>query len=451
MGSAGLSTRGGPNAKRTVGTAEEWAVPMRLHGGEKDDRGRCSRPGSGGDAVAEQLENSGDEPSTEIEKKGYPLMRAHIRGEKAPNRRSSAAETARSADHPSSEHILLRLQRQIGNQAVGRLLRQPGGLTVIQRLSLYNTNWNEVTRIRRSGSGQTGVLFVEDNTPNGLVVKSGGGDLPAEIQVAHAVYQKLGQGKVKAPPIRLATREDREGIVKAIDQKLVATDRQVEDHHGLDAFRDFLKKQFSGPVIFIMGKASGETFENIKKKDEGKARQLLLTPDYIRRLGMAAAIDLFLGNTDRLHALNLGNWMTDTEAENEITLIDNYDRYGPQKFTEDSQRDWKKDLGKYLVPSGWDKFVRDLLSQMKRQQDITFDEGETARFKENFKRGMKDGYNRILSKFAPMIGRRSRTLKKQIRQIQGADKTTRNILDLYDRKDPWEFLKERAAWLRWHK
>ncbi|MBX6772267.1 MAG: hypothetical protein IRY83_11120, partial [Chloroflexi bacterium] len=106
---------------------------------------------------------------------------------------------------------------------------------------------------------------------------------------------------------------------------------------------------------------------------------------------------------------------------------------------------------KNLLPSGWEEFAKNVLTDMKRQHGIRFTPEEQQIFKENFKHGMKDGYNRILSKFAPTIGRRSRTLKKQIRQIRGKDKATKEIMHLYNPEsmDPWEFLKKRASLLRW--
>jgi hypothetical protein len=384
-------------------------------------------------------------------------MRTKASLDKIPHRRSPTTETARSADHPSSEQALLRLQRKIGNQAVGRLLHQPGGLTVIQRLSLYNTNWNEVTRIRRSSSGQTGVLFVEDNTPNGLVVKPGGQSEPAlETQVAHAVHQKLSKGKAKVPGIRLATPADKVELRRKIWETLEVSEQDIREGRGLNPiilntphrpenlgeYRqrfaiDFLAKD----PIFIMQKASGQEFGKVAEEHSPVATGLLLSPDYAQRLGFVTAVDLFLGNTDRVFSANLGNWMTNISRFDEtLTLIDNFDRYGEQFLTRAT--DWEQRIAKsYLLPSKLDHTadeVIDLLKRVLEEKRIQLTGQQWEDFKKYFVRGMKKGIDRILSKLAPQIGRRSRTLKREIKKFDAEGIA-------------WTELKKRAAWLRWHK
>jgi hypothetical protein len=367
-------------------------------------------------------------------------MRANTHTNKETIRRSAITEANRSVDRGSSEHLILRLQRQVGNHAVVGLLRQSGAAMVVQRLSFFNTDWTRATRARRSGSGQTGVLFVEDDTPNALVVKRGSEPV-RETELAHTMHEKLGRGKVKVPAIRAATTADRDGVRWVIWSVLVPTLAQEE--RDPDSFRAEVAKQFEeASTVFIMGKATGQEFGQLTKESPAVAHGLLTSPEYVKRLGMATAIDLFLGNRDRLLSANLGNWMTSiSNIEEMITLIDNYDRYGPQKLTEENQREWEQMVFKeYLLLDKLETTANEVLDSLIRvlrydSPTIQLTDEQREAFRVNFVLGMREGRARILSKLAPRIGRRSRTLKRVTVQGEGGQQA-------------WELLKKRARLLR---
>lgn len=358
-------------------------------------------------------------------------MHAHTRVNRATIRRSAITAAAPTAACGSSEQLLLRLQRQIGNQVVGRLLHQAGTPMVIQRLSFYDTDWVRATRARHSGSGMTGVLFVEDNTPDALVVKPGDSDPLRETVLAHAMHGKLGKGKVKVPAIRPADSTDRAGIQWVINNRLMP-----------ETSREEVLRQFAqSKTVFIMKKASGKNFRELAEESSPVAHGLLASPDYVKRLGMVTAIDLFLGNYDRLYSANLGNWMTAISNVDEmITLIDNFDRYGTQRLTEDNQSMWKDNIATKLQTSNLKATANEILELLLRvfshsKIDIQLTDKQQEAFKENFAEGLKLGRARILSKLAPRIGRRSRTLKAITVQGEGG-------------KQAWAYLKARADELR---
>ncbi len=354
-------------------------------------------------------------------------MRANIRVGKAANRRRAMTEAAQSVDHRSSEHLLLGLQRQIGNQAVSRLLHQPGAPMVIQRLSLFDTKWTYVSKATRSGSGQEGVVFFEDHTPQGLVAKRSTDRDPAlENLVAHAVHQELSGKKAKTPSIRLADENDRFWIGNIIEQHL--------GKELADTFK-------AAPQILLMEKVSGMTFRDLANKHSAVAISLLQSPDYVERLGIVTFIDLFLGNTDRVYSANFGNWMTAiSQIDQLISLIDNFDPADMQSLKRAA--DWvDRDYVKLLLSPDLDKvkehitdyFFKILALEENGRIKLAADQQE--KFKRYLLRGLQRGRDIVLSKLAPRIGRRSRTLKKKILQIEGGEKA-------------WKVLKARARYLR---
>ncbi len=52
-------------------------------------------------------------------------------------------------------------------------------------------------------------------------------------------------------------------------------------------------------------------------------RKVLSEPRLLRQLGELSAVDLFIGNRDRMLSGNLGNWFYTRERE--MTVIDNVD------------------------------------------------------------------------------------------------------------------------------
>jgi|DewCreStandDraft_1066081.scaffolds.fasta_scaffold00051_42 hypothetical protein len=364
-------------------------------------------------------------------------MRVNGREGKAAIRRRVVTEKTGSADHGSSEHPILRLQRQVGNRVVAGLMGQPGAPMIVQRLAFFNTDWTRATQARRSGSGATGVLFVEDGTPNPLVVKSGE-DPVRETVLAHVMHEKLGRGEVKVPPIRPERPGERQQIMQVIREKLRPTfDQYREDRN----FKRKVIEQFQeAPTLFIMGMATGQEFKQIVEQHPDDAGALLRNPTYVKRLGMVTAIDLFIGNTDRLYSANLGNWMTAiVNGEAIISLIDNFDPAGAQHLNPARQDLWKDSfLPKIITQNLRDtavEILNDLLFNINKiNQGFQLNDAERDAFITNFVSGMQEGRSRILSKLAPRIGRRSRTLKRAAMQ-GGAP-------------DAWNLLKKRARLLK---
>lgn len=260
--------------------------------------------------------------------------------------------------------------------------------------------------------------------------------------------------------------------------------------------KDAAAKYATGaPGVQIMGMAKGKEFKHIAKDDPSKLVGHLLDPGYMERLGFASAVDYFLGNQDRLNpnVANLGNWMSEDGVTGTIALIDNMDVRGFQKLKQESigpglkmsdyqsewgtkgvdlrekkarkQRlagmakadkagnaaEWDRQYDAWIrvqakTPMGWladpentaVRSVRRLLDILDGKYGVqTFERGKDEEIKmaEAFLRGLKDGRKTILSKMAPQLGQRSRSLKTGVMAAGGG-------------QEAWDVLKSRARLLR---
>lgn len=185
--------------------------------------------------------------------------------------------------------------------------------------------WHTATDVSISGKGVKGVLFVKDITNQPVVVKATTDDI-GETNLASTLHKQAG---TTVPVTRPAESAEKPGLIKLLNSNIVDWD-QVAAKRGSNkpGDGDFLKntiiQNFQTQPIVVMGIAEGKDFTDIIKKDPNKAYSLFSDPAYLQKLGKIHAVDLFLGNSDRIgfdSASNLGNWMTN--GQNQITAIDN--------------------------------------------------------------------------------------------------------------------------------
>lgn len=227
------------------------------------------------------------------------------------------------------------VSRQVKQQGSGT----PPGHQRLQRLEVQNTDWGAATRVTASGEGGQGVLFFDDGVKK-VIVKPN--IHAAEEQIAAFVHAGAGGGpeggyQIKALPLRIATQQDITAIRAAV-QRIYGTN-PIPDRVSM------LLDQIAPGTTMIQtmaeqGKGEGGTVGrrlmevgssepgHLKRiggglKKESPLRALLKDPSMMQAIGRAAAMDIFLGNTDRFAGTsNFENWMM-SYSKRAVYLIDN--------------------------------------------------------------------------------------------------------------------------------
>lgn len=238
--------------------------------------------------------------------------------------------------------------------------------------------------------------------------------------------------------------------------------------------------QMSAGNLLAMTVAPGQTAEAVAGQTrpgaggalESELRTVLQRPGHLRKLGEVTAIDLFMGNKDRVFAGNLGNWFYDPDGQ--ITLIDHVDK---------AQDTMAKDFGRAAGPGGdtWQSrnmlasgglarttadALQEVLAQARRESgDAEIDgawleeilpNGKTrgAFFATEFLAGLREGRKHIIKVFSAtrlnVFRRSSRQTKKNIKAVAQQAREGDAGHDLYGQgsaPDYYEVLKARARWL----
>jgi len=228
---------------------------------------------------------------------------------------------------------------QVAQRTPQTISNTTSGKQPVQRLEIENTNWGAATKVTASGEGGQGVLFFDDGTKK-VIVKPN--IHAAEEQIASFLHAGAGGGQdgefqVKSLPLRIATQQDILAIQAAV-QRIYGTNPipdRVSTLLGLIAPGNTMIQTmaqqgkgeggtFGGRMEEIGGSKSGHLKRMGKGvKKESPLRVLLEEPSLMRAIGKAAAMDIFLGNTDRFAgAANFENWMM-SYSKRAVYLIDN--------------------------------------------------------------------------------------------------------------------------------
>ena len=248
-----------------------------------------------------------------------------------------------------AEHVLA-LQQTAGNRAVQRLLsRQVSGrqLTLQRRMSWENTNWASARYLDASGEGSGGVLFVGEQGREVVVKPKEGaaaeGALAAWLHNQVATKKK-GNTNLElglAPGLRVVTPQEGAEIKAALNKN------ELLDQAGSDATddakRNFKKDraktlvgladkpgtvvqdlakgtQLSGAMEQVAKHTEKRTFGG-RKLRKGSPLRIFKDKRSIRALGLNTAVDLVMGNQDRLlYLYNAENFMVTPYS---LTMIDN--------------------------------------------------------------------------------------------------------------------------------
>lgn len=196
--------------------------------------------------------------------------------------------------------------------------------------------------------------------------------------------------------------------------------------------------------------ASGrDAVAQIKDTSRTGFRSLVQSPRYMRQLGAAAAVDMFLGNADRLGGVvNLGNWMA--TADEKVQLIDNMDANARHSFSKSNIATelFPSDMVRWAAnPEAWYAAVVDrLLAEAQGKGGdagivawAAADGGHIRRF---MIEDLATGFRQTVDKLVKLYGTdkssaAGRAVKEQAKGIDNDESV-----------DYWEVLKARARFLR---
>lgn len=224
--------------------------------------------------------------------------------------------------------------------------------------------------------------------------------------------------------------------------------------------------------LLAMTLASGKAAEDAAKPDHGGKgfdplvslfRVRLDNDKHAQQLGEIAAVDLFLGNTDRVTAGNMGNWFYNSNGA--VTLIDHVDQGSGQAAAYvNNGGDWASDAGAMLKnpEATATKAVNAMAGVAKNKGDAGFETwldekqgGQTrrARIEANLVAGMKLQIKRLKKVFTAtrytIGGKKDRAQKKEMKAQARAATAT----DTGDRHiqggtpNYYEIMKQRAKTL----
>lgn len=214
-------------------------------------------------------------------------------------------------------------------------VQQSGGARRISRLAVAGTKWESAKTVSVSSSGAVGVAIVNDG--NGPVVVKPDEPSAAELLIsANLINDAIGGAKeggwaIGTPSVRIADKAETDRIKTVITRLLGKRASQERESGWLD--------HLGSPDTVVFSHAQGEDFTKVVAKEKATKKKFLSTkretrksstvadmvakPGQLTQLGKTAALDIFMGNSDRLLGMfNMDNWMINAKTKT-ISLIDN--------------------------------------------------------------------------------------------------------------------------------
>ncbi|WP_139983181.1 DUF4157 domain-containing protein [Nocardioides litoris] len=485
---------------RTAAPSTSGAPEVGYAGGEISD-GLTSRiearRGSGSalpDGVRQRMESGFGRSLADV--------RVHTDGEAATLNRSVSARAFTTGkdiffgagefrpDTPAGEKVLA--------HEIAHTQQQGGGARRLHRWAFGGKlEFDKTKSVGVVGSGQA-VFFLDDTSGDRLVIK----DENKETGLANLSGVALeGMGGVKSVRQRKLSAEEAQKVSSLIlskgggkldkkawaklgaemradnggrDQVNMALGRPADA--SLDEFSDIEVAQFyhqnnigDGSNLVAQNYAGADTgIKTAKSADpdqmkpqENRFRALLSDYKHMEGLGRLTAIDLFLGNADRVLGGNIGNWIYDPWST-AITVIDNVDRDVSENFkggksAQDFER-YLSELKSSELGQTASQCARRLLIGLEARGG---DKGAMAwaeadggwrkeMMAEALERGLVEGRKTIIKTFSATrfslgsSGKKARSVKKSIK----AASREAAVLDGASPEDYYAMLKERAKWLK---
>lgn len=370
------------------------------------------------------------------------------------------ASTLRRGITPASSpaETVLGLQRTVGNQVVQRLLA-PGGqarsnaatLPIQRKMDWKNTKWSSANFLDASRGGGGGVLFVGEKGYE-VVVKPGE-EAAAEGAMAALLHNEVGQSNkhklVTAPGTRIAVAKERQQIKAALTPLVANVGSNVLDQEDRD-FKNNRAKDLVGrldePGVVVQDVGAGQEFEKAIRKDPNKKHtekaffggrklrkesELRIFKDVraIQALGETTAVDLYVGNKDRLIQFNMENimvtpysltmidniWIGGGMASFQKTTVQDHDGNHVELAADEALSFWKTDWAVQALASGdfnritsqvWD-MVNQRAADGARKKDKAALQKVMApyesRFKKTFNAGLAAGKKKLIASINSLI------------------------------------------------
>lgn len=346
---------------------------------------------------------------------------------------------------------VLSLQTRVGNRAVQRTLARPSA-PIQRKLSFENTQWAKAQYLDASSGGGGGVLFVGEKGRE-IVVK------PGEEKAAEGALAALLQSEVAksgkqtlalAPGLRVVAPDEAKQIKSALEPLVGQAGANAPDEKGrkgkkfLNERAQELVGKLTEPGVVVQDMASGGEMKDVMKGvakhtkkslfGERKLRKespLRIFKDVrsIRALGSVTAVDLFMGNRDRLFMYNAENFMVTPYS---LTMIDNIwmgtdmsnfqksevEGRDGQKFTitaDEALASWKADpqvkelaAGQYGAISAmiWDRILDEAVRDTRKTDRTAFRKlmkGYESRFLKTFSEGLAEGKQKLIASLTGLL------------------------------------------------
>lgn len=342
------------------------------------------------------------------------------------------------------------------------------------------------------------IWFVEDNDGDRIVVKAD--DQAVGLSTLAGALHKNIAG-VKSVKERKLDRNERLGLDNLLEIRsffgmhpswrvrgdyIKGHDAQADqnaDSEELAKDDALARVNDKNKNLVAMSVAEGEQASKLAAPDASKGamaddrsqlRRIFSNYQHVKLLGQVMAVDLFLGNLDRVNSGNLGNWFYNPAGE--ITLIDHLDpgSTGPGSSTTDlittNAANWDSDFGRNYLKKNQvngstpadatttllqaaDAWGNDTdIRNWGRQQATTQQQGVTNEqvMANAMHEGLVEGLQRIVRVFASskwkLTQRSAHKAKKNIRAAARAGAATDS--DRGQQFDYYDELKRRAAWIK---
>jgi len=219
------------------------------------------------------------------------------------------------------------------------------GSHVVQRLSIKAPiEWDKCKSVTTSSVGATGVFFFHEKVRDPattIIVKSD--DVPAgNYAIARTLHKRMGGGR--APKSRALdpaeARKARELISDKVDWAQLVVDYNQKNptkQMSKDGFRQAKLNKFdNNPYKIVMEMVAGHSHEEFVAKTSLDEVMDKLDDAFWSAIGAMAVVDIFVEHEDRLHSVNLGNWMLHSEG---ISPIDNVDKFRLEENTKGKHKE----------------------------------------------------------------------------------------------------------------
>lgn len=213
--------------------------------------------------------------------------------------------------------------------------------------------------------------------------------------------------------------------------------------------------------LVAMGVAPGESAEASHERqadDPNSLKSRLERPGHLRELGRMTAVDLLVGNEDRLLSGNLGNWFYDPSGS--MVAIDNVDgseerRMAPNfkagEVTTDQLLMLADGALATTAKAGVDALLGSMLARPWGNQNLPNGKKRRDVFEADLIDGLKEGKKQIGKVFASSRWKGSKSNHQTKKALKKYANTAAAIDADVDGEAPYyATLKARAAWLRKH-